>query len=191
MAVVPILPNLWSGSFEGTSLPVEPTTTTVDISVAPGVSITSGNTYAIVLWGEDADAVNHASVTQDTNAGYAGGTRCQSTDGGVDGTWASITARDTCFTTFAGAVQKDSFTTTNAVLDLLPEYYFAQVFTAGSSYTLDKIRLTCSKASSGDPGTVNVYIREAADYVFTPPAGRPTTKLLVGFAGSTLWYEDV
>lgn len=28
-------------------------------------------------------------------------------------------------------------------------------------------------------------------YVFTPPAGRPTTKLLVGFAGSTLWYEDV
>lgn len=182
-------------------------------------SIVSGTKYAVILKAPAAAATDAVRWQIDTSV-TGGGKLLVSSDSGSSWSQYGGGTSDAYVQTKAGGVVKDdlSFASEASYYTAYGSRWLAQTFTAGSSYTIDqivvKIRDDNPYVNPGQPVSVTVSLKateaDESPYVdlsgailassgvtgslgsvLYPPSGKPTTKLLVGFAGSTLWYEDV
>lgn len=167
-------------------------TPTVEVTLDSAVSIVSGETYAIVASAPDATGATFA-----TGIGwrlwtfdplYTGGASYDSTDSGD--TWGDLGGdNDLHFITKAGATEKDTPSSEGGAASVYfgNTTWFAQSFTAASSYSLTSIVMEMHKGALVDAGdlTIDIY----GPVGFSPPAGGPTKKRLIAAANNKVWYE--
>jgi len=165
-----------------------------EITLGDGTELTEGVKYAIVARAEiDGDAEVFWSTTVDN--GYVDGSRCTSNNSG--GSWSFSETSDCWFKTKASEVEKDSYTFSPDAYDrasqFYSQYWTAETFTAGSTYTITSVVLKLSKYTTwgGTPGTITVSIRATAGAPEKPinlTPGNNNTE--VDFSDLTLSWED-
>ena len=184
--------DLASVSFDGSTL----TTSFAEVekTFAVPYSVVAGTKYAIVVRAPGAGSGTPLEMVTKQPSTVANGSEYTSSDSGS--TWAESSfggqTYDNWFKTRSTGVDKDTCTYAeeDTFNDIYGANWVAQTFTAGSSYSMTGVILKLKKTVFGSPGTVTISLR-ATEAAFTPPAGKATSRMLVGFAGSTLWYEDV
>jgi len=168
---------------------------TIEITFDAAVTIVSGQVYAVV-----ASAPGATGATFDTGigwrfwseaGGYTGGGALKSTNSG--GTWAAYgdTSQYFHYITKASAVEKDKGPLTGGSSSIYfgNTTWYAQPFTAASSYSLTSIVLQMHKGALVVAGNLTIDLYGPAAYVFTPPSAGPTKKRLIAAANNKIWYE--
>jgi hypothetical protein len=165
---------------------------TVEATFDSSVSIAAGSSYAIVV--SAPDAAGHDASTGigwrlwDESSGYTSGGSMVSANSGS--TWADYGTATKYFyyITKAGAVEKDKPPLTGGASSVYfgGTTWFAQVFTAATSYSLTSVVLQIHKANGVNAGDLTVAIY--GGYVFTPPTGDAATRYLVAVANNTVYY---
>lgn len=158
------------------------------------VEINEGQEYAIIASTTGAvlaDALEWGQVLADL---YDGGSKWISSDSGSS--WTESSTRDCLFRTYAGETLKDSFETGYdpymAKQYVHDPYHVAQVFTAGSSYTLTKVSLAISKGD-GTPGydVATIAIKNTANEPAKPTNPTPTNEASdVTLDATSVTWED-
>ena len=152
--------DLCVGTTDGNTLPVQPEYEEREITLGDGYALESGTQYAIVLRNLDADINSAITITGEIfpDADYADGLYVDSDDGGE--TWSQDDWIDIWFKTKAEAVEKDTYTDTVwANRNVYGDSWFAQTFTAGSTYTITSVVLRLGREDGGTPGVVTVSIK--------------------------------
>lgn len=154
--------DLCSGTVATGSLTKDPGIDDVEITFSSSTELTSGQAYSIICRCSTATVNNAVLWGGDTAAGYANGNRCGNSNAGEEYNWQSWTNRDTTFTTKANGVVKDSYTTFNHYQYIYGDWWIAQTFVAGSTYTITSVVLKLARSvNATNPGTLTVSIREA------------------------------
>lgn len=184
--------NLTSVTFTTEGLTFSEFVWTVFTFDAP-LALTSRYRYAIVVGSDDAILSDDLTWMQDTDAGYADGVKCISSDSGAS--WTQSPTRDCTFRVNSSGGQQESFETQNAKQAIYSPFYAAQTFTATSSYSLVSVALLLNIESIAPTRTVTVSIR-AVETSLDPPVSSTqnnmaTTRRLVAAANGTIWYEDI
>jgi len=179
--------DLCSGTTDGDTLPVDPSFEEREITFGSSTELTSGIKYAIVV--RCANALTSLGCNVTYGDVYANGTAIGSDNSGE--TWSTLTDWDGWFKTKASSVEKDTntFSDTERWGASLTTW-FAQTFTASSTYTITSVVLKLNKLFGRSPGTVTVSIKRV-ETAFTPPTDMITYKRLVAAANNKIWYESI
>lgn len=164
----PIGIDLVSGTTDGSTLPESPTLEEREVSLGAGYALISGTQYAIVVRNSATASADAITITGQIypNADYADGVYADSDDAGVN--WSQDDWIDLWFKTKAGAVEKDIYTDTGySNNNVYGAKWYAQTFTASSSYTITSVVLRIGQYGGGTPGTITVGIRDVEPAVPT------------------------
>jgi len=133
-----------------------------EITFGAGVELTSGVVYAIVVRAPDAPPLDADVLIYMSNANpYANGNESASPDSGSS--WTGNETYDWWFKTKAGAVEKDTNEPATANFDeCAGTDWFAQTFTASSTYTITSVVLKLERFMWDTTGTVTVSIKAVA-----------------------------
>ncbi len=156
-------------------------------------SLVIGKQYAVVVGTPDSLFADELRWGQDTNAGYGGGYKFLSGDGGV--VWTQSPTRDCVFRLNSAGGQVQSFETQDEYQDIFVPWYAAQVFTANSSFDIVSVGLILITHSTSSTRTVIISIR-AVEVLFEPPVASglnnmKTIRRLVAAANNKFWIEDI
>ena len=159
----PIGDDLCSGTTNGDTLPIssEPYEER-EITLGDGTALTSGTQYAIVIRATSASATNSLVWSCTRPGAYSGGENFKSINS--SSTWVSpssdVFAEDQWFVTKASTLTKDSYNGAHTLGYACGQgIWWAQSFTAGSSYTITSVILKLARVNGTTPGTVTVSIK--------------------------------
>lgn len=187
--------DLAVGTTDGDTLPTYASSEEREVTFDSSYALVSGTQYAIVVRATGADATFALFWGGFRPGAYSGGENFKSVNSGS--TWISpssdVFVEDQWFTTKAGGVAKDSYTGTPTVWYSFGQtVWWAQTFTAASSYSISSVILKLSKASGKSPGTITVSIK-AVEGATPTKATNPTPSngnTDVTLDQATLTWED-
>lgn len=182
--------DLCSGTTDGDTLAADPSFTEREITFGAGTELTSGIKYAIVI--RCSNALYSLGYNDSyPNNSYANGAIADSANSGE--TWSSTYSDyDFWFKTKSSGVEKDTGTFSGSErLAISSTAWFAQTFTASSTYTITSVILKLNKLAGRLPGTVTVSIRATEGAPEKPINPTPTNEASdITLDQATITWED-